>query len=593
MSKTTKDKRSINDKEKLKILRKQDFKCANTPGSKLYNLDNYECPMWKYNNGSFDKSGFEADHIIEYCLTQNSSLTNMQLLCHSCHAQKSRNFSENRSKSKTNNIQPNNIQTNNIQPNNIGRIAKSYVNGKLLYTCPKCTTEFNHKTKFDLHMDRKTECKPVTGKKLKNKKSFHYPCDICKCTFGRLDVLQCHFKSISHQEKEKIFLEQNNDSKNKVKKTNKSHNKKSNNNSKNTNNTNKTNTNTISSNNTNTNNNTNCNNITISPNFYLYPFGSEDISVLSKDDKISILDSKISPLTDIVLKTDLDPDLPKFQNLDVIRPITISQYKDAITSIKYLEDFLEDNRKSIQKIFGLTGKKIKQQNNIQNQNQNQNPNTDSDSGIIPKEQLSPYLLMPSYEEQVVLVKACEGSALKILNYKYSKNNRNENYKRIRDMIKNVKNYRRLNIIIRIILRSALTVLTVDFINQKIEEEIEMQNSINAINAVSVCSGYNDDTDNDFSYELDNNNDFDFDDMCFYSGRIFDKESDEQSYSKSDSETDDESDNECDSETDDESDDESDSECDSETDGGSDESNESDSECDSETDDNSENEMGDE
>ena len=184
-----------------------------------------------------------------------------------------------------------------------------------IYECDKCKKEFNNKTKFDDHMKRKTPCKPLTGKKLKNKKNFIYPCEICDTVFERSDHLQRHCKCASHLEKEKLFIEQNDNSINKINKsddnsinkTNKSYNKitktksidKSHN--KNIDNSDKS-------------HNKITNNI-INPTFFLYPFGQEDISVLSKDDKISILDSKNSPLTGIIKKTNLNPDLPQFHNI--------------------------------------------------------------------------------------------------------------------------------------------------------------------------------------------------------------------------------------------------------------------------------------
>ncbi len=69
---------------KKQILEKQNYKCAT--------IKDYFCPMWKFNNGSFDESGFEFDHIDEYSLTKNNCENNIQALCHCCHSVKTKRF---------------------------------------------------------------------------------------------------------------------------------------------------------------------------------------------------------------------------------------------------------------------------------------------------------------------------------------------------------------------------------------------------------------------------------------------------------------------------------------------------------------------
>lgn len=96
--------RSLSYQNKIKLLLKQQCKCANVPGSKLYNIGDYKpqatfgkCLLWKYENGVFDDSGFETDHIVEYALSNDTSLENSQLLCPSCHAVKTKNFLQSKS----------------------------------------------------------------------------------------------------------------------------------------------------------------------------------------------------------------------------------------------------------------------------------------------------------------------------------------------------------------------------------------------------------------------------------------------------------------------------------------------------------------
>lgn len=79
---------------KLELLNNQEHRCANKPNSKLYNLGEYQCLLWEmpYRNGRFDKAGYKVDHIIEYCLTKNNDISNLQLLCPLCHSMKTSNF---------------------------------------------------------------------------------------------------------------------------------------------------------------------------------------------------------------------------------------------------------------------------------------------------------------------------------------------------------------------------------------------------------------------------------------------------------------------------------------------------------------------
>src|SRR5256885_1651778 len=73
-----------NDHKKI-ILERQENKCANYKGSNLYRIGNYQCPFWSFNKGYFDKSGYQFDHVIEFCLTSDNNINNLQALCPSCH----------------------------------------------------------------------------------------------------------------------------------------------------------------------------------------------------------------------------------------------------------------------------------------------------------------------------------------------------------------------------------------------------------------------------------------------------------------------------------------------------------------------------
>lgn len=78
--------------QKLRVAAQQNFKCANNPnlvasGIVLVGLEGYKCPFWKIpgNNGVFDESSYEVDHILEQSRGGLSNRSNLQALCVACH----------------------------------------------------------------------------------------------------------------------------------------------------------------------------------------------------------------------------------------------------------------------------------------------------------------------------------------------------------------------------------------------------------------------------------------------------------------------------------------------------------------------------
>lgn len=68
--------------------------CANSPFKPATGCKNYICPMWIYNGGRFDESGFHIDHILELSHGGKNSVDNLQALCPSCHAVKTKRCSK-------------------------------------------------------------------------------------------------------------------------------------------------------------------------------------------------------------------------------------------------------------------------------------------------------------------------------------------------------------------------------------------------------------------------------------------------------------------------------------------------------------------
>ena len=95
-SKKTGDTRNVSESLKKDIAGRQYYKCNNEPGSKLYRLETYDCPMWNHKDekkrGCFDRSGYEIDHIKEHSITHDDSPENLQALCRNCHIVKTKDF---------------------------------------------------------------------------------------------------------------------------------------------------------------------------------------------------------------------------------------------------------------------------------------------------------------------------------------------------------------------------------------------------------------------------------------------------------------------------------------------------------------------
>ena len=102
--------RKLTESHKKQVAADQKFRCANKPNSNLKGIGNYECPMWKLDGGNFDGSGYEIDHIIDHCISQDDSPENLQALCPSCHRRKTRNSTIDRKRKISHNDNIDNLQ---------------------------------------------------------------------------------------------------------------------------------------------------------------------------------------------------------------------------------------------------------------------------------------------------------------------------------------------------------------------------------------------------------------------------------------------------------------------------------------------------
>jgi 5-methylcytosine-specific restriction endonuclease McrA len=90
--KKSKKRKYISNKIKETVVKSQNNKCANKPLNPAINLKGYMCLLWYCNDGNFDESGYQIDHIVEYCDEHNNSIDNLQALCPNCHSVKTKRY---------------------------------------------------------------------------------------------------------------------------------------------------------------------------------------------------------------------------------------------------------------------------------------------------------------------------------------------------------------------------------------------------------------------------------------------------------------------------------------------------------------------
>jgi hypothetical protein len=215
--------RNVPESLKKLVAGKQNFKCANKPEVDIIGLEEYECYLWKFNNGDFDESCYEIDHKTEYSLTHDDSGDNLQALCLACHGVKTKRFIANQTQLNTSIKNKQIIKQNNTliknkqisEQNNT--VLNVTINDKKIvtkqpiakYMCNVCNKNFRQKCHLDDHLNRKNKCRPTNNLPenpiiipektiiipenpiilIDNKK-----CKFCNKLFARKDVADAHMK---------------------------------------------------------------------------------------------------------------------------------------------------------------------------------------------------------------------------------------------------------------------------------------------------------------------------------------------------------------------------------------------------------------
>jgi hypothetical protein len=86
--------RNLSESTKKVIAGRQNYKCANSPGSQI--IQGYKCDRWANDNGDFNESGYDIDHIKEVADGGGNEMKNLQALCPGCHRVKTVSSSRDR-----------------------------------------------------------------------------------------------------------------------------------------------------------------------------------------------------------------------------------------------------------------------------------------------------------------------------------------------------------------------------------------------------------------------------------------------------------------------------------------------------------------
>lgn len=164
------------------------------------------------------------------------------------------------------------------------------------HICKRCKTIYDNKTAYVRHINKKKKCKINKSSSKINKKNHRYHCRTCKKDYSGKAALMQHKKTKLHKTNinKPKKVKSNKDS---LKDTNKgliagSQNKQTQIN--------------------------NSGNTTIN-NYYISLFSGEEINKLTTQDKLDILSfSNDNPIIKIIVKTNLNPELPEYHNVGYV-----------------------------------------------------------------------------------------------------------------------------------------------------------------------------------------------------------------------------------------------------------------------------------
>lgn len=181
--------RKVSESDKKTVAGRQRFKCANKPNSNLEKLENYRCPLWAIKDkhrGIFDETGYDIDHIKEFCLTGNDDISNLQALCKFCHLVKTKNFMKNHKRRSTKDKpdKPDkpivivkianedsddsdsieNVNEDDVSDNDDSNVGSDEEedNNKKIFKCDNCDAEFRAKQNLNHHLTHNTCKKPFS-----------------------------------------------------------------------------------------------------------------------------------------------------------------------------------------------------------------------------------------------------------------------------------------------------------------------------------------------------------------------------------------------------------------------------------------------
>ena len=181
MSKTECSTRSLTHAQKKFVAANQHFKCNNKPGVILAGLGNYECPLWKGGDhkGTFDISGYDIDHVVEWSISKDDSLDNLQALCISCHKVKTKKFMMSKKAKGKTRAKP--------DPEVSSEDEEDGVNN---FRCNQCDKKFSSIGNLNRHIKSAKSCSD-------DKSCDMFKCEFCKKNFTQKTSLQKHHTSCS------------------------------------------------------------------------------------------------------------------------------------------------------------------------------------------------------------------------------------------------------------------------------------------------------------------------------------------------------------------------------------------------------------